>query len=183
MLRKLVATLAAAALSFGAVAADVALVDSDAGPNASFDYTRTVGNGSFTDTLSFTLPAPSSWEASGSVNGNYIGLNFFGLLLGQGLTSLSVDIFGHTYSGTLAGVGFPVGTLTVSIPDQIVAAGNYSAVIHGVAQDSFLISGRPSYQFSLVAIPVPEPETYALFLAGLGLMGLVVRRRTRILSR
>jgi hypothetical protein len=25
--------------------------------------------------------------------------------------------------------------------------------------------------------PVPEPETYAMFLAGLGLMGAVARRR------
>jgi hypothetical protein len=30
------------------------------------------------------------------------------------------------------------------------------------------------------AAPVPEPETYALMLAGLGLMGFVVRRRKRI---
>ena len=27
------------------------------------------------------------------------------------------------------------------------------------------------------AAPVPEPETYAMLLAGLGLMGAVVRRR------
>ena len=27
------------------------------------------------------------------------------------------------------------------------------------------------------AIPVPEPETYAMMLAGLGLMGFVARRR------
>ena len=27
------------------------------------------------------------------------------------------------------------------------------------------------------AAPVPEPETYALFMAGLGLMGFIARRR------
>lgn len=32
--------------------------------------------------------------------------------------------------------------------------------------------------FELVAGPVPEPETYAMMLAGLGLLGYVVRRRT-----
>ncbi len=35
-------------------------------------------------------------------------------------------------------------------------------------------SGRP---FLPTIAPVPEPETYAMFLAGLGLMGAVVRRR------
>jgi len=33
--------------------------------------------------------------------------------------------------------------------------------------------------FYASAAPVPEPETYAMLLAGLGLMGLVSRRRTR----
>lgn len=32
-------------------------------------------------------------------------------------------------------------------------------------------------QDQLYIMPVPEPESYALFLAGLGLMGLIVRRR------
>ena len=33
------------------------------------------------------------------------------------------------------------------------------------------------FSFTNVANPVPEPETYALMLAGLGLMGFVARRR------
>ena len=28
--------------------------------------------------------------------------------------------------------------------------------------------------------PIPEPETYAMFLAGLGLMSYIVRRRTAV---
>ena len=30
---------------------------------------------------------------------------------------------------------------------------------------------------SYLLTPVPEPETYAMFLAGLGLMGFIARRR------
>lgn len=32
-------------------------------------------------------------------------------------------------------------------------------------------------QDQLYIMPVPEPETYAMFLAGLGLMGMIARRR------
>jgi hypothetical protein len=28
-----------------------------------------------------------------------------------------------------------------------------------------------------VSVPIPEPETYAMLLAGLGLLGVVARRR------
>ncbi|HKX53004.1 MAG TPA: FxDxF family PEP-CTERM protein [Nitrosospira sp.] len=31
--------------------------------------------------------------------------------------------------------------------------------------------------------PVPEPETYAMLLAGLGLMGMMVRRRKEFIAQ
>lgn len=34
------------------------------------------------------------------------------------------------------------------------------------------------YSYTFATTPVPEPESYALFLAGLGLMGLIARRRS-----
>ncbi len=37
---------------------------------------------------------------------------------------------------------------------------------------------NPTYQDQLV-VTVPEPETYAMFLAGLGMMGFVARRRSQ----
>ncbi|MES2840075.1 MAG: PEP-CTERM sorting domain-containing protein [Pseudomonadota bacterium] len=38
-------------------------------------------------------------------------------------------------------------------------------------------SGFLSLQYTAITAPVPEPETYAMLLAGLGLMGAVARRR------
>ena len=41
----------------------------------------------------------------------------------------------------------------------------------------------PSYgSFHLAVTPIPEPETYAMLIAGLGLMGFVARRRQRKLA-
>lgn len=41
-----------------------------------------------------------------------------------------------------------------------------------------LVRLRPDFDLSTQGIrPIPEPESYAMLLAGLGLMGAVVRRR------
>ena len=32
-------------------------------------------------------------------------------------------------------------------------------------------------QVAAIGIPIPEPETYAMLLAGLGLLGFIARRR------
>ena len=51
----------------------------------------------------------------------------------------------------------------------------------GSTQYSFNIYQNPTRQDFLVTVSaVPEPETYALLLAGLGLMGTVVRRRSQL---
>jgi hypothetical protein len=46
-----------------------------------------------------------------------------------------------------------------------------------VTTEHFSYKGNASYEERLIAAPVPEPETYAMLLAGLGLMGAVARRR------
>ena len=47
----------------------------------------------------------------------------------------------------------------------------YTFAITGVA------NGNGAYNFTLSAAAVPEPAEYAMLLAGLGLVGMVVRRR------
>ena len=50
----------------------------------------------------------------------------------------------------------------------------------------FVISGDTTgtkggrYSYDVLTTAVPEPESYALFLAGLGIMGAIARRRSKV---
>jgi PEP-CTERM motif len=57
-----------------------------------------------------------------------------------------------------------------------LSAGDYFITVTGTAVNSKLQS---TYSVALSAVPVPEPETYALFAAGLGIVGFVASRRRR----
>ena len=49
---------------------------------------------------------------------------------------------------------------------------------YGLSTASVIDGSTANFPTYSPALPVPEPESYALMLAGLGLMGFVVRRRT-----
>jgi hypothetical protein len=52
-------------------------------------------------------------------------------------------------------------------------AGDYTLSVTGTAR------GYTTYSVDFTAAPIPEPETYALMLAGLGAVGYVARRRRK----
>lgn len=88
---------------------------------------------------------------------------------------------GHAYDGI--GYGSD-GTLdsTISHTFMDLAPGDYSVFVGGAdyfAQDSTNPDLLSTYGVTgtLIAGVVPEPESYAMLLAGLGLMGAIVRRR------
>lgn len=59
---------------------------------------------------------------------------------------------------------------------QSIQKGDY--YLHIVGNSVGATAGY-SGTISLTAVPVPEPETYAMFLAGLGIAGLVSRKKMR----
>jgi hypothetical protein len=72
-----------------------------------------------------------------------------------------------------------LSTSNASFSAALTTAGVYTLVTTGFANDDFgafktLITGPGN-----VTAPVPEPETYALMLAGLGLVGFLARRRSQ----
>ena len=88
---------------------------------------------------------------------------------------------GHAYDGTGFGSdGAPDGKVSHTFMN--LAAGDYSVFVGGAdyfAQDAANPDVMSKYGITgtLIAGAVPEPETYAMLLAGLGLMGAIVRRR------
>ena len=114
-----------------------------------------LGQFSFNDTIGFTLSAPTM--AAFAVQGQVLNLGY----IIPAATSLSMSI----YKGTtlLAGPG-------VSFAGLSLAAGtDYSFQVAG--------TGSGLYSVNWYLSPVPEPESLALALAGLGAVGTLMRRR------
>lgn len=64
----------------------------------------------------------------------------------------------------------------IAIP---VLAGVHYVAVSGFADFGFGGGGSADYVYSLEVSAVPEPETYAMMLAGLGVLGFLARRRRR----
>lgn len=150
--------LALSSLAASAATFDLGTLDSSAPDTSSGVSSKFALNAVISDTWNFTLDTAS--------------LVSFGAQ--QSFTSMSGAI--QNFSGVLVGYG---SLLSITIPTQAnlswsgtLAAGTYSVDITGLSA-----AKNSQYTATLSATPVPEPETYALLLAGLGVIGFVASRR------
>jgi hypothetical protein len=78
-----------------------------------------------------------------------------------------------------AGFAFGLDSAQTTAAFATAFGANFNAGnVVGLAASVSQAQGGPE-TFFVVEAPIPEPETYALMLAGLGLMGFVARRRSR----
>jgi hypothetical protein len=155
------------------------------------------------DFSTFTLDVNLDDFAGTSVSQSAKGFTFGGYAIGSlGVSNLidftvqvkagnKLDLLSFIDSGTFSGsnVKFNVAdnfsdiaTSTDKIGGKWSFTASTSDVLKGyIAYDLKSKAGFSSASnggsFSVTTLPVPEPESYAMFLAGLGIMGFVARRR------
>ena len=100
--------------------------------------------------------------------GNFFGSDISGLFLAGDVTLLATDSLGAASLQTITGA-------TVSSFLGFVSSGSMSSVVLSAVQGASPV--WPTADNVTLATVVPEPGTYALMLAGLGVVGFMARRR------
>lgn len=136
-----------------------------------FGDTLAAGNSgaSFDDHFTFTVEGTTGWTFDAVVSSISRSAS-----TGLDITGLSLySVAGDTLIAE--GVQGSSGAIDVwTVSSGSLAAGDYYLAVSGnlVSADAASFGGAVS-----LAAPVPEPETYGMMLAGLGVVGFLARRR------
>lgn len=125
--------------------------------------------GSFEEYANFSIAQSANVAASA----NTYALSFLGIDL-LDIDNLTIELWdgSHPAGSSLLGT-FSGDNITTAL--GTLGAGQYHLDISGTF-GSNAVGGQ--YSIAMAAVPaIPEPETYALMLAGLGAVAFVVRRR------
>jgi hypothetical protein len=166
--------LAAASLGSSAVmAADISsppqalnLIDNSAFFGDSFTMNHI--NDTFADHFTFTL-------GSGSLPTNLDAIvSSVSRTAGTGLDITGLDLYRSGGALVMSGTMLESGPRDVwTVASDNLASGDYYVQVSG----RLVSNTGGSFGGSLMLAPIPEPETYGMMLAGLGLVGYMARRR------
>ncbi|MGB4810945.1 MAG: FxDxF family PEP-CTERM protein [Methylophilaceae bacterium] len=131
------------------------------GGTTSFGQAHAGTAGAFTDTYTFTgIASPSN------IN---IGIFSFGFSAAQNIDFTSVFL-----NGNVLDLSNGLFVSTANTPTNLLLSSPFTLIVNGIS------GSNASYAGVLNVAAVPEPESYALMLAGLGLVGFAVRRQKNV---
>ena len=159
-----------------------------------FGNSTTLGGITYTTNESSTILAGLTKDFPGDAS--YLKSNFLTWVTTDPLSqqfpfgSLTISLNSYTRAigfnfGSLAGFEIPI-IVTLGNGDSFLASGNPNAfAFSGSISDTYFNTLTISAPFLPTldnlslgpVVAIPEPESYALFLAGLGVMGAIARRR------
>jgi len=178
---KLKHLVAVSALTFAALGQAYAATTLYSGQERTFG-TEFTKKGLFTDKYDFEFDFSGPGEVQGTIaelrfrNAKDIVFGTGAVKVFDGNNNVLLTLDGPGTTGTTSWFEIALGGAPLVVPTQtfrIEISGN----VVGTGQ---VLNGQTtygSYDFSIQAAPVPEPETYALMLAGLGAVGFLLRRR------
>lgn len=129
--------------------------------------------GSFTDYFTFSVPGSAS-SSYATVNAELNVGPTFNTVLNQMQVFMNPDTIVNNGDETLLGTSVTPGNTSLSLVLGPNVAGNMYMAIAGLANGT----AGGLYAGAINITPVPETETWGMLLAGLGIMGAMIRRRT-----
>jgi hypothetical protein len=180
MLKKAIMALAGAvalAGAFPASATTITLPTTTASNGTIYSsYTANVAAGPFIDSYSFTLPSSAYTISTALVYALGTSISFNGFS-----TSNVIQLTSATLNGISASIS------NSSLPAGIATLTTYTASasnVPGGSSNTLTISGSAAganaYQILIAATPaVPERETWAIMIAGMGVVGVAAMRARR----
>lgn len=142
-----------------------------------------------------TVASNTNWGVSTSEDTVYAYLGTSATAATTFLSAITTGTFGNASAGSLTGTGLAngAGAITLSAGSDyaeyngarsgLTQFSDYKALVSNVANwkdagtDAVAASFNPDTTAFTVTTAVPEPQTYAMLLAGLGAIGFVARRR------
>lgn len=135
--------------------------------------------GSFMDVFTFTLSgAPIFDTISSAVSLLLPGIN--GGSSSYEINNGTLSLFADTDANGQGGADVLLGSVGYGDSNGVLAVNNVEAGSYywAVAGDAVGAEGG-AYLYAANTAPIPEPETYAMMLAGLGMLGFMGKRRMK----